>query len=63
MEYYNKYKETKSELETHKKIAEKLADILSDKMLETLGIKPRIEDLIECARNEVLKVKMETELN
>ena len=52
--------ELQEELETWKKIAEKLADILSDKMLETLGIKPRIEDLIECARNEVLKVKMET---
>lgn len=41
------------ELETWKKIAEKLADILSDKILETLGIKPRIEDLIENARKEV----------
>ena len=43
----------KSELETYKKIAEKLADTLSYKILETLGIKPRIEDLIESAREEV----------
>ena len=41
--------------ETWKKIAEKLADTLSYKLLETLGIKPRIEDLIESYRKEVEK--------
>lgn len=44
-----------AELETYKKIAEKLADTLSYKILDTLGIKPNIKDLIESARKEVEK--------
>ena len=41
------------ELETYKKIAENIANTLSKEIYNKLGIRPRIEDLIEVARKEV----------
>lgn len=46
---------TSKELETWKKIAENLANTLSKEIFNKLGIKPRIEDLIEVTRKEVEK--------
>lgn len=47
--------ELNEELEKYKKITENLANTLSKEIFNKLGIKPRIEDLIEVARNEVEK--------
>ena len=47
--------ELQEELETWKKIAEKLADTLTYEIWHRLGIKPDIKDLIENARKEVFK--------